>query len=281
MIPEVKNAMGNKLILIIGDLANLRAKLHTNVLTDSQQILSESRSIEADLIAWLAAVPPDFIFSSHSITPEDQSFERRCHGITAYNNEYHIYSDIWAPNCWNHYRCARIFVSELILSQVNKMPQTSPTIMSEDIRFYCKSLRSTISHLAADICRSVPFHLGACNAEVPPGTPAIPPESYLGGLMLLWPLFVAGIVEGPNHPQRRWVIHCLQIIGNTWGLAQALATMDILNVDPGMFHCVGRSCQTTGSGIKSPKLFPVSVYQMSYHRLPEMKQYRELQASSA
>lgn len=281
MIPEIKNALGNKLILIIGDLANLRAKIHTNLMTDPQTILSAARSIEADLIAWLTAVPSDFMFSIHSINPGDRSFEHRCHGLPPYNNEYHIYPDIWAPNVWNHYRCARILVSELILSHAHKLPNNSAKIMPENFRFYCKSLRSTISHLAADICRSCPFHLGACNAEVLPETPILPPESYLGGLMLLWPLFVAGIVEGPTHPQRQWVIQCLRIIGNTWGLAQALATMDLLAVDPGMFYSVERYGEFADSATASSNILPFSIYHVAYYSLPGMKQYRELKASSA
>ncbi|KAF7523310.1 hypothetical protein PCG10_006714 [Penicillium crustosum] len=185
MIPQIKNAVGTKIILIIGHLSNLRANIHTQTLTDPQEILSAACAIEADLLAWLAALPPDFTYSSHTLMPLDRSFERRCHGIRPYNNEYHIYPGIWAANCWNHYRCARIFVSELILSQVHKLSSSSPTSLSDDLRLYSKSLRSTIRRLGADICRSTPFHLGACNSEVLPESAILPPESYLGGLMML------------------------------------------------------------------------------------------------
>lgn len=281
MIPEIKNALGNKLILIIGNLANLRAELHTAAITSPQEIYNAARVIEADLITWLTTVPSDFMFSTHKVSPTDRSFECRFHGLRPYNDEYHIYADIWSPNVWNHYRCARILVSELILAQAHKLSHISPTILTEDFRFYCKSLRSTASHLAADICRSVPFHLGACNAEVVPDTPILPSESYIGGLMLLWPLFVAGIVEGPAHPQRRWVVQCFQTIGNTWGLAQALASMDLLTVDPGMFSSSEMYGEAADSLVVSAGILPVSIYHVSYHSLPAMKQYRELQASSA
>ncbi|KAJ5494224.1 hypothetical protein N7463_010311 [Penicillium fimorum] len=279
--PAINDAFGTEIILIIGNLSNLRASIHTQALTDPQEIIRAACAIEADLLAWLAALPPDFTYSSHTIMLQDRSFERRCHGIRPYNDEYHIYPDIWVANCWKHYRCARILVSELILSQVHKLSNRSPTSVSDDFRLYCMSLWSTIRRLSADICRSGPFHLGACNSEVLPEAPILPPESYLGGLMMLWALFIAGMVEGPTHPQRRWVIQCLRTIGNTWGLAQALALMDLLIVDPGMFHSVERYGEAADTATGLPEVLPFSIYHVSYHDLPALKEYRELQASSA
>ncbi|KGO67792.1 hypothetical protein PITC_048780 [Penicillium italicum] len=280
MIPAIKNALGTKIILIIGNLSNLRANIHTQVLTDPREILSAACAIEADLVAWLAALPPDFTYSSHTLMPLDHSFERSCHGIRPYDNKYHIYPDIWAANCWNHYRCARVLVSELILSKVHKLSNSSPASLSEDFRLYSKSLRSTIRRLGADICRSCPFHLGACNLDVLPERPMIPSESYLGGLMLLWPLFIAGMVERPTHPQRRWAIQCLHMIGNKFGLAQALALMDLLNVDPGMFHSLETYGEAADMAAGSSEVLPFSVFHVPYYNLPALKEYRELQASS-
>ena len=54
--------------------------------------------------------------------------------------------------------------------------------------------------------------------------------------MLLWPLFLAGIVENPNHALRRWVIQCLKMVGHSYGFDQALALMDIVAVDPGILR---------------------------------------------
>lgn len=281
LLPGLKDALGNRLILIIGNLSNLRANIHTKVMSNVQEIISAACAIEADLIAWLAVLPPDFTYSSHTLMPMDRSFERRCHGIRPYNSEYHIYPDIWSPNCWNHYRCARILVSEIILAHVHKLSSSTSTSLSEDFRLYCSSLRSTIRRLGADICRSGPFHLGACNSEVLPETNILPPESYLGGLMLLWPLFIAGMIEGPTHPQRRWVIQCLKTIGNTWGLAQALALMDLLIVDPGMFHSAEQYGEAADTATGSSEILPFSIFHVPYYNLPALKEYRELQASSA
>ncbi|KAJ5404321.1 hypothetical protein N7509_004192 [Penicillium cosmopolitanum] len=278
----IRDALGNRLIIIIGNLSNLRADVQGKILDDPQQILAAASAIEADLMAWLAALPPDFTYSSHTVMPTDHSFEHICGGIRPLNNQYHSYPDLWSPNLWNHYRSARIIVSELILANVHKVSSTSPHgSLSEDFRLHCKSLRSTIRRLGADICRSVPFHLGACNAGILPGRPMLPSETYIGGLMLLWPLFVAGMVEGPNHPQRRWVRQCLGMIGRSMGMDQALALMDILTVDPGMFHSVEKFGENADEETSSPGVMSVSIFHVPYYELGNMKEYQEIRASSA
>lgn len=282
LFPEIRDALGNKLIIIIGNLSNLRADVQGRIIDDPHQILAAACAIEADLMAWLAALPPDFTYSSHTVMPMDHSFERICGGIRPFNNQYHSYPDLWSPNLWNHYRCARIIVSELILANVHKVSSTSPRgSLSEDFRLHCKSLRSTIRRLGADICRSVPFHLGACNAGILPGRPMLPAETYIGGLMLLWPLFVAGIVEGRNHPQRKWVRQCLGMIGRSMGMDQALALMDILAVDPGMFHSVEKFGEDADEESSSPGVMSVSIFHVPYYELGNSKEYQQIRASSA
>jgi hypothetical protein len=223
--------------MIIGKLSNLRADIRSNIFSDEREIISAGSAIEADLIAWLASLPPEFNYTTHTKSPFDSVFQPRFRGITPYDDQYHVYPNLWVANSWNQYRAARILVSEIILSHVRKMSDsTSLTSLSEEFRLQCRTLRSTIRRLAVEICRGVPFHFNAHQAEREPNLP--PPESYLGGLMLLWPLFVAGVVESPNHGLRRWVVRCLQMIGHTMGLDQSLAIADIVSADPGVLHFV-------------------------------------------
>ena len=212
--------------------------------------------------------------------PLDRSFERRCHGLRPLNNEYHLYPDIWAPSCWNHYRCARILVSEIILSHTHQLSNNPAAYLSEDFRLHCKTLRSTIRRLGVDICRSVPFHLGVFNAEALPDTPILPPQSYIGGLMLLWPLFIAGMVEGPAHPPRLWAIRCFDVIGHSWGLDQALAIMDLLKVDPGMFCSTEIYGEAADLPVRSPDVLPFSIFHIPYYKLSAKREYQLIRASS-
>lgn len=239
-------AYSNRLIIIIGKLSNLRADIQAQVHTNDQEIIAAASVIEAELVAWLAALPSDFTYETFTKSPYDFLFQERCRGVPSFDDQYHVYPNFWVCNTWNQYRCARIIVSEIILARMWKISDSSKLSLSDDFRVHCKSLRSTIRRLAVDICRSVPYHLGAHQKEVSPNCP--PPESYLGGLVLLWPLFLAGVVENPSHSLRRWVIECLKMIGNSMGIDQALALMDMVASDPGIFNS---ETTITGEGLTS------------------------------
>ncbi|CAG8234513.1 unnamed protein product [Penicillium salamii] len=246
-------AHGNRLIMIIGKLSNLRADIRADAYTDEQEIISAASAIEADLIAWLASLPPEFNYATNTKSPFDFVFQRRFRGISPYDDQYHVYPNLWVCNSWNQYRSARIIVSEIILSHVRKISdRTSLTSLSDEFRIQCKTLRSTIRRLAVEICRGVPFHFNAHQANREPNLP--PPESYIGGLVLIWPLFVAGIVESPDHGLRRWVIKCLQMIGRTMGLDQALAVADIVAADPGVLHFVTEEEDPLATNSDAPDL---------------------------
>ncbi|KAL4796718.1 hypothetical protein BDV19DRAFT_387910 [Aspergillus venezuelensis] len=289
-IPGVQNLAASKLILLIGKLSNLRADIHTQVVTNPQAILAKASAIEADLIAWLASLPPEFTYTSHTFIPTDRAFQSSSYEIHPYTNDYHIYPDMWALNSWNHYRCARILVSEIMLSSLHKITTTSPTSSSEDLRIQIRTLRSTIRRLGTDITRSVPSILISSSIQMQ--TTTLPERSYLGGLMLVWPLWIAGIIESISHPQRKWVIRCFEVIGNTRGLAQALAVMDILRVDSGMFFSKEKygeaadgmfddGAEERGNRMVNEKgVLGFSIFHLPYNVLPEMREYREMRASS-
>ncbi|KAJ5711919.1 hypothetical protein N7488_006075 [Penicillium malachiteum] len=228
-------AHGNRLIMIIGRISNLRADIISGVLSDDQEIISQASAIEASLIAWLAALPPAFTYETHTRSRFDYGFENRCRGMTTLDEQYHVYPTLWSFNTWSQYRCARIIISEILLTHIRQMSDASSMrSLSEEFRQHCKTLRSNISRLALDICRSVPYALGAHRPEYDSTMP--PPDSYIGGLVLLWPLYIAGTAENSYHPLRRWVVQCLRWVGYTYGLDQALALMDIVAADPGILH---------------------------------------------
>ena len=99
--------------------------------------------------------------------------------------------------------------------------------------------------------------------------------------MLLWPLFIAGIIEGPTHPQRQWVIQCLKTIGHSWGLDQALAEMDLLTVDPGMFCSAERYGEAADAVAGLSGMLPFSIFHVPYYGLSALKEYQAIRASSA
>lgn len=268
----------NNLTIIIGKLSNLRADVKAKVFNNEQEIISAGSVLEAELIAWLAALPPDFNYETKTKPNCDFLFQERCRGLAPYDDQYHIYPSLWVSSVWNQYRCARIIVSEILLSQLRKMSDASSLrSLSDEFQLQCHTLRAAIRRLAVDVCRSVPFHLYA-HVEHSPNCP--PPQSYLGGLMLLWPMFLAGVVERPSHALRRYSVQCLKMIGHTMGLDQALALMDIVSADPGILYVVtddGESRISEESNAPSwsrsiwdaiaAKKHPVSLVNSDYHYL--------------
>jgi hypothetical protein len=266
MILRPGEAYSNKLIILIGKLSNLRADIQLKILTDDQDIIAAASAIEAEIVAWLAALPPGLSYETLTKSPYDFLFQERCRGLRPFDDKYHVYPNFWVCNVWNQYRCARIIVSELILSHMWKISDSSKLEMSDEFQVHCKNIRATIRRLAVDICRSVPYHLGAHQKDASPNCP--PPESYLGGLTLLWPLFLAGVVENPSHSLRRWVVDALKMIGNAMGIDQALALMDMVAADPGVLHFEDGVPSQDDSIASSTQKDPVALLNMPYEDIP-------------
>ncbi|RHZ59021.1 Zn(II)2Cys6 transcription factor [Aspergillus thermomutatus] len=233
-------AYGDRLIYILGRLSNLRADVSQKYMTDNQEVLAAAYGIDAELLAWLASLPPDFSYSTVENPYSDAAFKRLCRGILPYNNQYHIYNDLWICHTWNQYRCARIIVCEIILSCLRRLfGKSAGTCAPSELQSHCFRIRSLTRQLAADICASVPYHFGVGNTEKSQ-TGSVPiNESHTAGLVLLWPLVLAGATEGKNHPLRKWGIDCLRLIGHGMGIDQALALIDVLESEAGVFEGVG------------------------------------------
>ncbi|PKY05950.1 hypothetical protein P168DRAFT_250959 [Aspergillus campestris IBT 28561] len=227
-------AYSDRLISIAGRLSNLRADINCKVLADQGEILTAAYAIEAELMAWLASLPAEFLYTTvEDPTPVAVTMGW---GPAPWNNRHHIYSDLWICNTWNQYRCARIIVSEIILSCLRRLA-TGATVPAE-LQSHCSRIRGTSRQVATDICASVPFHFGVDNFTTKPSLYFPVHQSYLGGLMLLWPLVLAGATEDRQHPMRKWVIGCLRFIGHSMGIDQALALIDVLEYEFGVFEGV-------------------------------------------
>ncbi|KAJ5491355.1 hypothetical protein N7539_002922 [Penicillium diatomitis] len=256
---HLRYQISNRLIMIIGRLASLRADLREGIVTDSHEVLAITSRLEADLVAWLATLPPEFNYQTETVIPYDILFQERRGGLVPYDDQYHEYPNLWISNTWNHYRCTRIIINEIALEHIRKLAMSSTNAsLSEEIWQQGKAQRINIRRLAVDICRSVPYILGALpNSR---SHAALPLERFMGGLTVLWPLFLAGIVERPNHALRRWVIQCLRLIGHSFGFDQALATMDIVAADAGILrevddHDVAEECPSPVS-MGTPPIMP-------------------------
>ncbi|KAI9373098.1 hypothetical protein BJX61DRAFT_403394 [Aspergillus egyptiacus] len=233
--PQI-DAYCDRLICIAGRLSNLRADINTRVLTDANEILSRAYAIEAELLAWVAAGPPDFLYTTYECSSVEQWVRIFGNKPFPYNKQYHVYTDLWICHTWNQYRCSRIVVCEIILSCLRRLSAASPTMaMSKELQNHCARIRNVTRELAGDICASAAFHLGVEGS--PAAEFAVPTNyCYVGGMLLLWPLTLAGGTEPKDHPLREWTRHCLRLIGHNIGIDQALALIEVLETEAGVFE---------------------------------------------
>ncbi|KAJ0425777.1 hypothetical protein BJY00DRAFT_158657 [Aspergillus carlsbadensis] len=239
--PQI-DAYCDRLICITGKLSNLRADIRGKVIKDANEILSAAYGLEAELLAWVAAGPPDFLYTTYECSSVEQWARMFGNKPFPYNNQYHVYRDLWICHTWNQYRCARIVVCEVILSCLRRLSAMSPTMaMSKELQNHCARIRNVTRELAGDICASAAYHLGV---EGSPATAAFTVPTnycYVGGMLLLWPLTLAGGTEPKDHPLRRWTQDCLRLIGHSIGIDQALALIEVLEQEAGVFEGLDES----------------------------------------
>lgn len=243
--PQI-DAYCDRLICIAGRLSNLRADIiRTKTLSDANEILSSAYTLEAELLAWVAAGPPEFIYMTYECSSLEQWVRMFGNKPYPYNSQYHVYRDLWICHTWNQYRCSRIIVCEIILSCLRRLSAASPTMaMSKELQNYCARIRNDIRNLASDICASAAYHLGVEGSTESAFT--VPTNyCYVGGMLLLWPLTLAGGTEPKTHPLRRWTRDCLWLIGHSIGIDQALALIDVLDEEAGVFE----GMEETESGV--------------------------------
>ncbi|EHA27123.1 hypothetical protein ASPNIDRAFT_170706 [Aspergillus niger ATCC 1015] len=228
-------AYGDRLLNIMGRLANLRADIKEKIITDRKKMLESAYAVEAELMSWLTSLPDNFPYA----TIQDP-WPTLNWGPKPYNNIYHVYTDFWICNSWNQYRVARIIISDLILTCIRELNAGSP--LPADLVTHTSQIRNTARQLASDVCASVPYYftdsvfkLATGQAEMSSRYEIPSQQGFVRGLVLLWPLAMAAATRGLNHPLRRWVLDCLQLIGHGMGIDQALALIELLMTEDGVF----------------------------------------------
>ncbi|KKK24195.1 hypothetical protein AOCH_000788 [Aspergillus ochraceoroseus] len=102
---------------------------------------------------------------------------------------------------------------------------SSPSL--HDLASDIATTHSKIRALTADICASMPYHLGyrAASGEIRYPSEGFPHGKYarlISACHIVWPLYVAGIVEGVTVTQRLWVSRQLDFIGREMGVGKAV-----------------------------------------------------------
>lgn len=238
----------DRLTRTIFDFCNLRADIDSCALVDSAEILSRAMAIDSELAGFASSLTASFSYTTIVRSNKDQSFRvDDDFPHLRHNQVFHIYQSIWACNVLNNYRITRIFVNEIILRRFRSAAmQAGPSHDDDDDdedrdfrgQTECHQALELMRQLATDICSSVPYKLGSVSTGDDNDEPTLQQTPTLvttgGGITLLLPLFVAGIVDGSAGSTCGWAIECLGMIGRMTGVNMALTLRDLLQHEPGM-----------------------------------------------
>ena len=204
----------------LADLAikycNLRASMSSfRDYSESDRIISTACAIEREYADWAKTCPFQFIYQTVNLKERNEE---------VFSDNFHIYSSISIATCWNHYRCVRILLNELILDQLGNLYQNNPefTLLWTESSFEENQMlvsNTTLLQLSQDICASVPYILGF-DPDRDPRLPQEIPKAIHGNL-LIWPLYTAGVTDMVSDLMRNWVAERLQWISDVMGVHQA------------------------------------------------------------
>jgi hypothetical protein len=217
--------------------------------SNSASIIASLCALDAEYDTWVAQLPPQFFYEIRNVPVAQRTDE-------LFGEDYHVYNSVWIATVWNHYRCVRILVNEILVDQISYILQSnfgpfdtinlseieisnvwgtdsSTTNNFPDPSFYSGILLNAASILDAlpqDICASVPYYLSTFT----PSSSATPPKTVVGNL-LLWPLYAAAVTPYVSDELRTWVARRLSSIAETMGIRQAAplaeALMTTLDLD--------------------------------------------------
>jgi hypothetical protein len=202
---------------------NLRASMSSfHDYSNSEYLVAFLCALDAEYTDLVNSFPASLIYNTVILDERSED---------VFSDYYHVYSSIWTASVWNHYRCVRILVNELILDQTAYILQHSEEYVSsrDKFSFYENQIltsRSTLLQLPHDTCASVPFYLGfSTNSRERSSRP--PPKAVSGNL-LLWPLFTAACTGVVSKAIRGWVAGRLRMISEVMGVRQAAPLAYIL-----------------------------------------------------
>ena len=182
-----------------------------------------------ELTEWLNLFQLQFAFTTKSV-------ESRTDEVFA--DYYHIYPDIFTAVIWQHYRCVRILINEIIVTQIAALYYKTTTSLSagklQVDTGTCKEMslppefpfannfyasHSNLTSISHDICASVPYYLNYHLYGSKWDDPEHPPPAGFGNL-LLWPLFMVGQLEAVSPMMRTWVEERMIKISEVLGVKQ-------------------------------------------------------------
>jgi hypothetical protein len=205
---------GLKVLGVMVLVADLRADIEEGILKSPVDIVLRARELDSILLNLAEEAPTDWAY--------DEIFTDADSDII-YKGKYHVYCNPWMGYMWNSLRTQRIMIHQNIREALDAGVNSFPPVFTNDYYNTQHKLASqTLLNVQEDILSSVPQHIGVGE---PPRSVANVSESNLvptsGGLFLMWPLWLAGVVDDTALPIRSFVARTLHSIGDNQGIRQA------------------------------------------------------------
>lgn len=138
------------------------------------------------------------------------------------------YFDLYVVAVWNTYREARLKLLQVVADCSERLRAANH---SQERPLPLQKLQNEIQGLVDDLCASIPFHLIAdlpcCLQSSGTIDNLHAPGKALGGLVLMYPLYVASILPLVPVDQRTWMKGRLRWIGKHMGIRQAIMLANV------------------------------------------------------
>lgn len=189
-------------------------------------IIAAAVALDTELISWAISIPPSWEPTPVTAPLKNQKDQ----GFGIYGDYYYAYTDLQISNIWNDYRATRYTLHEMIVNQLSMQHGGNGNqVPSEYSKLGAKS-EVIMKEIAEDICASVPYHIGVAGSHSPghglnssdSGHPAA------AGYILTWHLFLAANCKFVPPSLRTWAIICMEKIGHSMGINQALSMACVL-----------------------------------------------------
>ncbi|TGO06866.1 hypothetical protein BTUL_0431g00020 [Botrytis tulipae] len=218
-----------KLNDLIVELTTFRADIKDGILHETTSIIRAAIDLDIKFSSLASEMSRSSQWHYNSISIASTSG-------TIFGTYYHVYSDFWVTQIWNHLRTCRIFIYEEIGRQYKERQFIYP-IASMD---YCLWF-TTLQQMIDDICASLPQYYGdVLKVHTPSGFSGSPDQNFItsplstsviphiaGTYFLLWPLLNSGRMTTSNI-QRGWIIGRCRVLGDKTGIQQMFTLADVL-----------------------------------------------------
>lgn len=195
-------------------LANYRAAIRHDRITCPSTISSKLLQFDEEFENWRRNLPPTWGYKSYrSVDNINDGF----------NGEYDMYPDLWIASTWNSYRSVRLMLHEaLVVATLQHGSDKEKNNLGYSM--------SVLGNMSKEIWNSCAYFLGHRRQGTRlcgPADDGISPTP--GGYMVLWPLFLSGMLRTTRGPQRRWVTSVIRRIGRTMGIHLAITMANVLD----------------------------------------------------